>query len=164
MRLRLAFAAAALLLFAPPASMNAQTAVYAQVTGQSNDLGQGNGYFWGPTFGIYQDRHSVALLHVGLDARGSILKRNNTTIGSGLAGVRASLVPHILPVKVYAEALGGASFSTTNSFQYQVNGGVEYTLLPHIDWRVVEVAYNGYSGGNSGNPVGLSSGIVFRLF
>lgn len=163
MRLRLLVTIAALLT---PFSVvsHAQTALYAQVTGQSNDLSSSNGYFWGSTFGAYQDRHSLALLHVGLDARGVIVKNGSATLGSGLAGVRASIVPHILPLKVYGEALGGVSVAATKNFQYQINGGLEYTVLPHIDWRAVEVAYNGYSGSNNGNPVALSTGIVLRLF
>lgn len=163
MRPRLLVILFALLVSSSLAS-HAQTALYAQVTGQSNDLGSSNGYFWGSTFGVYQDRHSVALLHLGLDARGVIVKNGSTTLGSGLAGVRASVVPHVLPFKVYAEALGGVSVASTKNFQYQINGGVEYTVLPHLDWRAIEVAYNGYSGSNNGNPVALSTGLVLRLF
>lgn len=163
MQRRLAVTLAALLVPSCLA-VRAQTAIYAQVTGQSNDLSSSNGYFWGSTFGVYQDRHSLALLHVGLDARGVIVKNGSTTLGSGLAGVRASIVPHVLPIKVYGEALGGVSVAATKNFQYQINGGLEYTVLPHVDWRAVEVAYNGYSGSNNGNPVALSTGIVLRLF
>ena len=69
MRLRHAAATVALSIFSIfcGATAHAQTAIYAQVTGQSNDLTSGNGYFWGPTFGIYQDRHSLALVHIGYD-------------------------------------------------------------------------------------------------
>lgn len=170
MRLRHVTAIAALSIFSIVcgATAQAQTAIYAQVTGQSNDLTSGNGYFWGPTFGIYHDSHSLALIHVGYDVRGSILKNGSAQFSSGLGGIRASVVPHVIPIKIYAEGLGGVGIvsngSSSTNFQYQINGGVEYTLLPHIDWRVLEAAYNGYSGNTGGNPVALSTGIVFRLF
>lgn len=149
------------------AHAHAQTAIYAQATGQSNNLTSGDGYFWGPTFGIYHDSHRLALVHIGYDVRGSILKNGSAQFSSGLGGIRASVVPHVIPIKIYGEVLGGVGFisngSSSTNFQYQINGGLEYTLLPHIDWRALEVAYNGYSGSSVGNPVALSTGIVFRL-
>ena len=46
---------------------------------------------------------------------------------------------------------------------YEVNGGVDFTFLPHIDWRIVEV------GGEeiqdvSGSQFHVSTGLVFRFF
>lgn len=170
MRLRHIAATVALSMFSIicGANAHAQTAIYAQATGQSNNLTSGNGYFWGPTFGIYHDSHSLALVHIGYDVRGSILKNGSAQFSSGLGGLRASVVPHVIPIKIYGEVLGGigvvSNGSSSTNFQYQINGGLEYTLLPHIDWRAVEIAYNGYSGNSVGNPVALSTGIVFRLF
>lgn len=145
---------------------HAQTGIYLQFTGQSNDLNS-NGWFYGPTFGVYQDRHSAGPVHIGLDFRGSILKHDNAQFASGLGGLRLTVVPHVIPFKIYGEALAGVGIvsngASNTHVQYQVNGGFEYTILPRIDWRVAEIAYNGYSGTGTGNPVGLSTGLVFRL-
>ena len=166
-RLCFTLLAAALPLLAYAPTAQAQTGIYAQFTGQSNDLNSSNGWFWGATFGFYRDRHSVGPVHLGLDFRGAILKHDQAQFDSGLGGLRLTIVPHVIPFKIYAEALGGAGIvsdgPTSTHAQYQVNGGLEYTILPRIDWRVAEIAYNGYSGTGAGNPVGLSSGLVFRL-
>ena len=168
MRLRFVLFIAAFLLLAPSRFMYAQTGIYVQFTGQSNNLSS-TGWFVGPTFGFYQDRRSFGPVHLGYDFRGAILTHSSQQYDSGLGGARLSLVPHVLPFKVYAEGLGGVGFinagnnNNSTHFQYQVNGGVEYTVLPRIDWRVVEVAYNGFSGNTGSNPVGFSSGIVVRL-
>ncbi|SEC45684.1 hypothetical protein [Terriglobus roseus] len=158
---------ASLPLLAYSTAAQAQTGIYAQFTGQSNDLNSSSGWFWGATFGFYQDRHSVGPVHLGVDFRGAILKHDQAQFDSGLGGLRLTVVPHVVPFKIYAEALGGVGIvsngPTNTHAQYQVNGGLEYTILPRIDWRVAEIAYNGYSGTGTGNPVGLSSGLVFRL-
>jgi len=165
-RFCLTLLATTLPLLASAPAAHAQTGVYVQFTGQTNDVNS-NGWFWGPTFGFYQDRHSAGPVHLGLDFRGAILKHDSAQFDSGLGGLRLTIVPHVIPFKIYAEALAGigivANGASTTHAQYQVNGGLEYTILPHIDWRVAEVAYNGYSGTGTGNPVGLSSGLVLRL-
>jgi hypothetical protein len=166
-RLCLTLLSASLPLLASAPVAHAQTGIYVQFTGQSNDLNSSSGWFFGPTFGFYKDRHSVGPVHLGVDFRGAILKHDQAQFDSGLGGLRLTIVPHVIPFKIYAEALGGvgivSSGTTTTHGQYQVNGGLEYTILPRIDWRVAEVAYNGYSGTGTGNPVGLSSGLVLRL-
>lgn len=166
-RLCFTLLAAAVPLPASSPSAYAQTGIYAQVTGQSNDLNTSSGWFWGATFGLYKDRYSAGPVHLGADFRGAILKHDQAQFSSGLGGLRLTVVPHVIPFKVYAEALGGVGIvtngNTATHAQYQLNGGVEYTILPRIDWRVAEIAYNGFSGTGTGNPIALSSGIVFRL-
>lgn len=146
-----------------------QTALYVQFTGMHPDSGAS--WLYGPTFGIYQDSARLAIINLGFDVRGSILNGSgNDSLADGLVGVRGSVVPHVLPFKVYAEGLVGvartdAANRATTNLQYQVNGGLEYTLLPRLDWRVVEAAWSGFSGSPSGygSPFGLSTGIVLRL-
>jgi hypothetical protein len=103
---------------------------------------------------------------------------------SGLGGARLILKPPVLPFRVYVQGSAGvgatkASGNTGNlpnnyvyKFQYNVFGGTDFTLLPRLDWRVVEVGYgrlSGISNGNSGvtapstGVFTLSSGIVLRL-
>jgi hypothetical protein len=160
------FAVAAIASVVP---VHAQTGVYAQFTGMRPSSGAD--WMWGPEFGVYQDRHHFAPLHVGIDLRGGVLYGSNgNSMINGLGGIRASIVPHVVPIKVYGEALAGIGVVDVNPthftrFQYQVNAGLEYTFFPRLDWRIIEGDYNGYIGntGTVGNPAGLSTGLVFRL-
>ena len=73
----------------------------------------------------------------------------------------------------YAEALGGlahvnvgqgAAFTNANGFQYQLLGGVDVTLAPHLDWRAVEYAWGSVrTTGEDFDPQMVSTGIVVRL-
>ncbi len=150
-------------------SAPAQTGLYAEFTGVRPYSGAD--WLYGPTFGIYADRHNFAPLHFGLDFRGSALygKGNNSFV-SGLGGFRAAVVPHGVPFKIYGEALGGIGVMDQSSthftrFEYQVNAGLDYTFFPRLDWRVLEGSYSGFVGNCGGvcNPLGLSTGIVLRL-
>jgi hypothetical protein len=61
--------------------------------------------------------------------------------------------------------LAGGSPSNGVRFEYQVLGGLDFTVLPRIDWRVAEYSYGGLSSVNNDNfhPRSLSTGIVLRL-
>jgi hypothetical protein len=163
------FAALAIAVLAIATPSPAQTGVYVQFSGARPSSGAD--WMWGPEFGVYQDRHHFAPIHIGLDFRGGVLYgKNGDSMINGLGGLRASVVPHVLPFKVYGEALGGIGVVDVSSthftrFQYQVNAGLEYTFFPRLDWRVIEGQYNGFVGntGTVGNPAGLSTGLVFRL-
>ena len=127
-------------------SSQAQTGVYVQVTGQSNDLSSGNGYFWGPTFGVYQDRHSLSLLHVGLDARGSILKNGNTTLG-------------LLDANEYANNNGSATFDGYTVqpndllIKYTYFGDVDFNgIVDSSDYNLIDFGFvSGFSGWANGD-------------
>ncbi len=168
------FSLLTVLLLAFTLKASAQTGLYASFTGVQP--GNNAGWLYGPTVGLYHDRHHLVPLHLGIDLRGSALYGSNATGSSkdslidGLAGFRLSVVPHILPFKVYGEALGGIAvldIGTTHltRFQYQGNGGLEYTFFPRLDWRVAELSYSGFVGTTNGydHPVGLSTGLVLRL-
>ena len=71
-------------------------------------------------------------------------------------GPRIALRPHVLPIKPYVEGLVGVGHAEVNQqrqrpiqsatdFSYQLVGGIDYTLLPRIDWRVAEFSYGGLS-------------------
>ncbi len=104
-------------------------------------------------------------------ASSSCVPASNTTLFSTLLGPRIALHPKIVPLNPYAEFLFGAGhFSygnnspSTTQFDWRVLGGLDKTLLPHLDWRVIEVSYgqlNTYSGRL--RPVTFSTGIVLRL-
>lgn len=132
------------------------------------------GRLYGSTFGGYFDKGHLLFLGTGIDARGVLLSKNSTTFNSGLVGPRVSAHIPAIPLRPYVEALIGAGHVDVNDgsaqtsatkFEYQFLGGVDLTVLPHIDWRVVEFSYGGLSGlDGSFNPKILSTGIVIRLF
>jgi hypothetical protein len=136
-------------------------------------------WLYGGTVGLYLD-HGHGLIATGFDARAEFLRHGgnsgtntDTSIKSGLAGVRLAVIPHVLPLKPYAEGLvggghinvgQGSARTSTTAFEYKVLGGLDFTFFPRLDWRVVEFGYGGFSGQASGvHPKSVSTGIVFRL-
>lgn len=149
------------LLFA--AAANAQIGVYAGFSG-GHDTSVSSTVF-GPLVGIYAQKG--ALLALGADARGSFLSRNGGQFYTGAIGPRIAINPPVLPIKPYLEGLvgvgntsGGSSSST--HLNYQVLFGIDATILPRIDWRVIEYDYSALVG-NSTSATILTTGIVIRL-
>jgi hypothetical protein len=94
-----------------------------------------------------------------------------TKIVSGLAGPRLTFKPHVIPLMPYVEALAGAgdvqygqgvARTSATKLEYQFLGGLDWTIFPRVDWRVIEFSYGGFAG-PSLNPKNLSTGIVLRL-
>jgi hypothetical protein len=112
-----------------------------------------------------------------------------TRLYSGLGGIRAQFHTKHLPLKPYIEGaagiartnygllyneqgissggISGNSIILKNNFQYMGYGGLDFTLMPFLDIRVVEGGIGGINpfGTYSHNyPVySLSTGIVFRF-
>jgi hypothetical protein len=150
---------------------SAQTGLYVEY-GASKVDAPSNNWIYGPTFGLYHDFFSVPLVHVGGDLRGSVLGvSQTTTIGSGEIGPRVSLHPRVLPTMPYLEALAGighydygANQPSNTQFEYQFLAGMDITVFPHLDWRIVEFSYGGLSAFNGTlHPKTLSMGLVLRL-
>lgn len=153
------------------AAAPAQTGLYVEYGGSKVDSPT-NQWVYGPTFGLYHDFYSVPLVHLGGDIRGSVLGvTNTTTITSGMIGPRLSAHPRVLPLMPYLEALGGighydfgANQPSNTEFEYQFLAGLDLTVLPRIDWRLVEFSYGGLSAFNGSlHPKTLSMGLVLRL-
>lgn len=156
----------------------AQTGVYAEFTGGKVSAAN-TPWMYGPTIGLYHD-NGLGLLALGLDVRGSFLRRGNEN-GPGSdqsmntleGGVRVAVTPHVLPLKPYAEVLAGYGGLTTGQgvartsashLTYQFLGGVDATFFPRLDWRVVEFSYGRLTGlGDAYAPKTLSTGLVLRL-
>ncbi len=146
----------------------AQTGIYAAFTGAK--LNPNTDWIYGPTVGVYLDTWHFGLVSAGIDLRGQFLGGGGATqLNSGLGGVRVAATPHILPIKPYAEAIGGIGYykfaqgSSTN-FEYNFLGGIDFTFFPRLDWRVAEFSYGSISGLDNGfHPKTLSTGLVFRL-
>lgn len=107
-------------------------------------------------------------------------------IASGLGGVRASFHTPLLSLKPYVQgsvgvartnfgtqyndslATGSISKGTgiqlTSHLEYDVFAGVDYAILPMLDFRVVELGYGAIQGPSHTYPVqSLSTGVVFHL-
>ena len=172
-------------------SADAQVGVYGKLdlTHFSNNTNKTSEWFYGPGIGIYDCFLHVGPVQLGADLRGNYLFGSNDKYRSVLGGVRVAVKPPLLPIRPYAEGLIGiagtkssqtGSFNTASSvsfsntfgtkFAYQILGGVDWTILPHLDLRLAEVGYGQASAVSSEvNPpsssiVTISSGIVLRLF
>jgi hypothetical protein len=123
--------------------------------------------FWtaGGTFGIYDDFLRAGPVHVGIDARGSILNTHDHKFNSGLGGVRVAFKPPRLPLRPYIQgSIGAGSTGATISLVYQVLGGMDITFFPHVDWRAVEVGGGAFhANGNNYPLVTISTGVVIRF-
>jgi hypothetical protein len=159
-----------LLLFVTIAA-SAQTGIYIEYGGSKVDA-PSNQWVYGPTFGVYHDFYSVPLVHLGADLRASVLGiSQTTTLTSGMLGPRVSVHPRVLPIMPYLEALGGIGHydfggdqGSNTQFEYQFLAGIDYTLIPRLDWRVVDFSYGGLSVFNGTlHPKTLSTGLVLRL-
>jgi hypothetical protein len=166
---RIALALFSALLMTAPAAQ-AQLGVYGTVlaakinnptSAQSTTFGGTNTGYWttGGGAGIYYDAWHLGPVSLGLDLRGSVAAQAKT----GLGGVRLAIRPPVLPIKPYLEGLvGGTTTSNvysaqTTDFLYEIVGGIDYTLIPHIDFRVVEVGAGQISNGITTAPTGARS-------
>jgi hypothetical protein len=157
-----------------PLAARAQLGLYGAFTAQNLGAPNNSGYgFYGGTFGAYLASGRLAILSLGIDLRGSFTRGAGDSFDSGAIGPRLALNTHILPIQPYVEGtvglgslnLAGGSPSNGVRFEYQVLGGLDFTVLPRVDWRVAEYSYGGLSSVNNDNfhPRSLSTGIVLRL-
>ncbi len=166
---------ALLLVAAGIPKVHAQTAIYGQFSASrfnNNAIPNANQWGYGGGFGLYSDFQKIPFGKVGADVRLQFTRpASNTTLTSFLVGPRLEVHPHVIPLNPYAEFLfGGGHFSygnnspSTTQFDWRVLGGLDKTVLPHVDWRVIEVSYgqlNTYSGRL--RPVTFSTGVVLRF-
>lgn len=139
--------------------------------------------FYGGGFGIYDDFVKLGPVRGGVDLRESLVSGGNYNYRSTLFGARVALKAPVLPLRPYVQAsvgvggtkskgpfaagISGASYS--NKFTYQVLGGLDWTVFPHVDFRALEIGFGRQSGVGSAAGSGastmvlVSSGIVFRL-
>ena len=163
------FALLALLLGST--ALHGQIAVYAGFSGAPIGGVQGANWAYGPLVGVYkQTGHAASTVSIGGDLRGSFLTRDNFHYYTGAVGPRLAFKAPILPFRPYIEGLvgvgnvqhGNGTGSNTN-FNYQILAGLDTTIFPHIDWRVVEFDYSVVPG-QSVNAKILSTGLVLRIW
>lgn len=158
------------LLLILPAGLHAQIGVYAGFSGAPISGGSTN-WAYGTTFGIYkQTGHAASLISIGGDLRGSFLSREGFHYYTGAAGPRVAFKAPILPLRPYIEGLVGVGSvqlgngnSSSTHFNYQGLAGLDTTIFPHLDWRVVEFSYSAVTG-QSVNAKILTTGLVLRLW
>jgi hypothetical protein len=160
-----------LLLSLLPSALHAQArlAIYGTVGGEKSEVNN-SGWMTAGTFGLYYGLFHLRPLALSLDARGDL----SGSINSGLAGPRLSLNLPFFPLKPYVEVLGGfSSYSTqpngpknTTDAVYRWVGGLDTTILPHLDWRVADYSYTGAGitqGNTTRHPQSLTTGLVIRF-
>jgi hypothetical protein len=198
MKQRRTFALIIFVFLTSALSTHAQFAVYGNFDATHASLSSGQDSFWtyGPNVGIYYDFIHLGPLALGADARANYLFGNQYKYRSALFGVRASAKVPMLPLRPYAQfsvGAGGPKYSGnsgqavatigpllppnplpinwSNKFQYMIFGGLDVTLIPHLDLRAAEIGYGRMSGvnnGNSGNNptdslVTVGTGLVVRF-
>lgn len=167
---RMALLLASLAALAIPS--HAQTGIYAEFS-TSNFQSPGVGRQYGPTFGFYHEFWRPPLLRAGVDARLSLLGSDSHKAYMGLIGPQIQIHPTVIPLMPYVEGLVGAgdvnvgqggTFISKTALAYEGVIGLDWTILPRIDWRVVEFSAGGFgSTGASISPRTWSTGVVFRL-
>lgn len=151
---------------------NAQTALYGAVSASNFNVPDAS-WQYGSNFGIYYDHWGVPFVRAGLDLRGSLLGSGDTQLDSGFIGPRVQLHPHVLPLMPYVEALlgmgrltvgKGAYRQNDTNFEYRLVGGLDMTIFPRLDWRVVDYSWGEMTGTSPAvRPSTLSTGLVLRL-
>lgn len=163
------FLIALLCLFFAPSPVHAQIAVYAGYSAASITNG-GTDWAYGPLFGAYkQTGYAANIISIGGDLRASFLSRDNFHDYTGAAGPRIAFKAPILPFRPYVEGLVGVAniqtdgHNSNNHFNYQVLGGLDTTLLPRLDWRVIEFDYSAVPS-QSIDAKTFTTGLVLRLW
>lgn len=159
-----------------PLPAMAQIGVYGEFGAAKSNVPQA-AWMYGPTFGVYYDPWHLPFFAAGLDARAELMGSGNNKLDSGLLGPRLVFRPHVLPIQPYVEGLlgfghaaytqnfGGSPYTTrTTQFEYQILGGLDWTIFPRLDWRAIEFGYGGLpTYGSTYNPEMISTGLVLRL-
>lgn len=144
-------------LFLLTASAGAQVGIYGMFSGgHYSGLGVGPGTpsnqsggitATGGTFGVYSNFVPLGPVKLGGDARVIVQDSANSTpygnkLLGGLFGLRLGVTIPAVPLRPYVQAeIGGVgsnngtSTTKTASFAYQVQGGLDLTILPHLDAR-----------------------------
>ncbi|MDE1176735.1 MAG: hypothetical protein PW789_09010 [Edaphobacter sp.] len=155
------------LLLTLPSAVHAQIGIYGAVSGAAlssapKDVG------YGGMVGAY--KQSGHFLATGLDLRGTFLGREGFHYYTYAIGPRIAFKPRVLPISPYVEGMiglanynNGKNTNSSNHLNYQVLGGVDATIMPRIDWRIIDVAYSGV-GGESISAMTFSTGLVIRVW
>jgi hypothetical protein len=169
MKRRILFALPLLVfIFATATALRAQARFAIYGTGGTEKSGLPNqDWTVAGTFGFYYGLLHAGPIDLSVDARGDL----SSNIKSGLIGPRVAVELPVVRFKPYGEFLFGVStYSKTaaglqdpNDFAYRYVVGLDATLIPHVDWRVVDFSYGINNSANGSHAKTLSSGLVFRF-
>jgi hypothetical protein len=124
---------------------------------------------FGPTLGLFAEI-PLPFISIGGDLRGQYITGDNLHHWNAVIGPRLEIKPR--GFRPYAEFLVGFggykdslyTTSYTTHVDYAVLGGIDKPLIPLIDWRVIEFAYNSYfNNHNTPGSKQFSSGVVLRF-
>lgn len=140
--------------------------VFAEFSG--GRTGQGEGIVWGGSAGAYLQGSLL-----GFVVRGTALPSNSAIrVYDAVLGPRfATSLPFM---RVFAEVGGGmghtgyydSNGSLTSDWgpAWQVNLGFARTLLPRVEWRILEGSYSRIYTGRGVSPVMLSTGVTLHVW
>jgi hypothetical protein len=143
-------------------------------------LGTKTAWYEGFTGGVYDDFLHAGPIGVGLDLRGGYAKANINGTYNVLFGPRLAVKVPVLPFRPFIQGsigFGGVKSSPgpgnsthyTGRLQYGLIGGLDFTLIPHLDLRLPEIEYIRTSDDQFSGPaapvnlVTISAGLVLRL-
>ena len=131
--------------------------------------GQGAGYVWGGSAGAYIQGRIL-----GLVARATALPGNQDIhVYDAVLGPRLAVT---LPfVRAWVEAGGGMGYTggyysspgtlgTSWGAAWQADAGVSHGILPHLDWRILEIGYGHIYTGSGVSPVMASTGLTLHIW
>jgi hypothetical protein len=159
-----------LLLSLVPANLHAQAKLAIYGAGGTEKSGlQHSGWNTAGIFGFYYGLRHFGPLDLSVDVRGDL----SSNIYSGVLGPRLAVKIPVIPARPYGEFLLGASSYSTQSngnrnaddFTYRAVVGLDFTLIPHFDWRVVDYSYSsGITQFNASvHPKTITTGFVIRF-
>jgi hypothetical protein len=160
-------------------SARAQVGIYGKLDLNHHDDNNSNSshMLYGGGVGVYYNFVHEGPLTVGGDLRGDFLSGDNLDYRSLLFGLPLGFRIPVVHVKPYVEPLvgvGGAKatgptgFGITPAYSskltYGFVGGLDVTVLPHLDWRAIEAGYTREKNGTLSDPnVLVSTGLVVRF-
>lgn len=162
----------AVLLAVSCMAAQAQVGLYAAFG--ASDFHQPNvNWQYGPMAGLYWNALGVPFIKAGVDVRAAWMGSGDAQDDNYLAGPRVQLHPHVVPLMPYAEALGGVSRvvvgqgsarTAGTKFGYALVAGLDATIFPHVDWRVIDYSWERVENLGIGfQPTQISTGLVIRL-
>lgn len=165
-------------------SASAQISIYGKLDiDHHTDTNSSSSFsVFGGGVGLQDDFAHLGPLSLGGDLRGDFESGNQYRYRSILGGLPVGFSIPIVGLKPYVEPLvgvGGAKFTGptgtggsqivvspnyTNKFTYGAVGGLLFTVLPHLDWRVIEVGYTREKDAHLTNPnLLVSTGLGLRF-
>ena len=160
--------AAFILPFCLCGAAEAQIAAYGGFSGAAVSGGS-TPSAWGGLVGVYAQKRHFIVVSAGGDLRASFLKRNGFHYNTGAIGPRLAFRIPIVPLRPYVEGLVGvahynvgAGSSNGTRLNYHAVAGLDWTVMPRVDWRVFDYDFSGTTGSVSANI--FSMGISIRVW